>query len=87
MKAQKRISYSEDVDILMIQLSDKKIDDSYETENSVVSVDKDGEPVLLEIFNGKKYLKELNRSLPKNLQNQSYSGAAILHQIRNPRRG
>ncbi|MBI3103361.1 hypothetical protein HYZ05_00305 [Candidatus Daviesbacteria bacterium] len=36
----------------MIQLSNKKIDDSYETENSVVSVDKDGEPVLLEIFNG-----------------------------------
>ena len=70
MKVPKRISYSEDVDILMIQLSDKKIDDSYETENSVVSVDKNGEPVLLEIFNGKQYLKELGRTLPKDIQRE-----------------
>lgn len=83
MKVQKRISYSPDVDILMIQLSNKKIDDSYETENSVVSVDKDGEPVLLEIFNGKKYLKELGKSLPKDIR-QEFTGefTAVAHQIR-----
>lgn len=83
MKVQKRISYSEDVDILMIQLSDKKIDDSYETENSVVSVDKDGEPVLLEIFNGKQYLKELGKTLPKDLQRElARQPIAVSHQIR-----
>ena len=83
MKVQKRISYSSDVDILMIQLSDKKIDDSYETENSVVSVDKDGEPVLLEIFNGKKYLRELGKTLPKDLQQEFASQPfAVSHQIR-----
>lgn len=83
MKVQKRISYSEDVDILMIQLSDKKIDDSYETENSVVSVDKDGEPVLLEIFNGKQYLKELGKTLPKDIQKE-FTGqfATVSHRIR-----
>lgn len=65
MKAPKMISYSDDVDILMIQLSHKKIDDSYELENgTIVSVDKDGEPVLLEIFKGKQYLKQLGKSLP-----------------------
>jgi len=83
MKAQKKISYSEDVDILMIQLSDKKIDDSYETENSVVSVDKDGEPVLLEIFNGKKYLKELGKSLPKDIQRElTGQFVGVSHQIK-----
>lgn len=71
MKAPKRISYSKDVDILMIQLSDKKIDDSYDTENSIVSVDKDGEPVLLEIFNGSKYLKELGKIAAKSLKSDS----------------
>lgn len=70
MKIPKRISYSEDVDVLMIQLSNKKIDDSYETENSVVSVDENGEPVLLEIFNGKKYLKELGKTLPKDIKQE-----------------
>lgn len=83
MKVQKRISYSPDVDILMIQLSDKKIDDSYETENSVVSVDKDGEPVLLEIFNGKQYLKELGKTLPKDIQKEfTVQFASISHRIR-----
>lgn len=83
MKVRKRISYSPDVDILMIQLSDKKIDDSYETENSVVSVDKNGEPVLLEIFNGKQYLKELGKTLPKNIRRElSEQSVAVAHQIR-----
>lgn len=83
MKAQKKISYSKDVDILMIQLSNKKIDDSYETENSVVSVDKNGEPVLLEIFNGKHYLKELSKSLPKDIQREiTGKFTAVSHQIR-----
>lgn len=83
MKARKRISYSPDVDILMIQLSDKKIDDSYETKNSVVSVDKDGEAVLIEIFNGKQYLKELGKTLPKSVQDElTGQFTAVSHQIR-----
>lgn len=83
MKVQRRISYSPDVDILMIQLSDKKVDDSYETENSVVSVDKDGEPVLLEIFNGKQYLKELSKTLPKEIKQEfNNQFTAVAHQIR-----
>lgn len=85
MKARKRISYSEDVDILMIQLSDKKIDDAYDTDYMIVQVDKDGEPVLLEIFNGKKYLKELGKVIPKRLQKEIWPGVAsvsVAHRIK-----
>ncbi len=83
MKARKRISYSEDVDILMIQLSDKKIDDAYDTDDMIVQVDKDGEPVLLEIFNGKKYLKELGRTVPKKIQKELWSTpASVAHRIK-----
>lgn len=85
MKAQKKISYSEDVDILMIQLSDKKIDDSYDTENMIVQVDKDGEPVLLEIFHGREFLKDLGRAIPKNIQKKVWSdksSIAIPHRVR-----
>lgn len=66
MKALKRVSYSADVDILMIQLSNKKVDDSYDGDNMIVQVDKNGEPVLLEIFQGKKFLKEIDSLIHKS---------------------
>lgn len=84
MKAPKRISYSKDVDILMIQLSNKKVDDSYDVDDMIVQVDKDGEPVIIEMFNGKKHLKELGESLPKDIQRElvGKSSYAVSHQIR-----
>lgn len=85
MKAPKRVKYSEDVDILTIQLSDKKVDDSYDTEYGIVSVAEDGEPILLEIFNASKFLKDLKRAIPKNIQKQlwsSPSSVAIPHRIK-----
>lgn len=81
MKAPKRIIYSKDVDILTIQLSDKKIDDSYDTEISIISVDRDGEPVLLEIFNASKYFKELGKIALKN-KKSSPSSVATPHRIK-----
>ena len=86
MKAQKtsKITYSPDVDILMIQLSNKKIDDSYDTDNMIVQVDEKGEPVLIEIFHGLEYLKNLGKTLPKQIMEQiwSQSPSSIAHRIR-----
>lgn len=82
MKVPKMISYSEDVDILMIQLSNKKIDDSYETASTIVSVDKDGELVLLEIFRGKQYLKQLGKSLPTKIAQEIIPQSSVAHRIK-----
>ncbi|MBI2086480.1 DUF2283 domain-containing protein [Candidatus Daviesbacteria bacterium] len=86
MKALKRINYSEDVDILTIQLGDKKVDDSYETDNMIVSVAKDGEPVLLEIFNGSRFLKDLGKVIPQKLQREVWKSAkssiSVSHKIK-----
>lgn len=85
MKAQNKakISYSPDVDILMIQLSDKKIDDSYDTDQMIVQVDKDGQPVLLEIFNGKKFIKDFAKAVPKDIQKQIWpQPASVAHRIK-----
>lgn len=85
MKVLKRINYSEDVDILTIQLSDKKVDDSYETDDMIVSVAEDGDPVLLEIFNGSRFLKDLGKAIPKKLQKQlwfSSLSSAVPHKIK-----
>lgn len=57
-----RVRYDKKEDILMIELVRRKVDDAYETESAIVHVDKNREPVLLEIFNAKKLLKELNNA-------------------------
>ena len=85
MKAQNsqaRITYSEDVDILMIQLSDKKVDDSYDTDQMIVQVDKDGLPVILEIFHGREFLKDLNKALPKKIREDVTHPTSIAHRIK-----
>ncbi|KKP79889.1 MAG: hypothetical protein UR81_C0038G0005 [Candidatus Levybacteria bacterium GW2011_GWB1_35_5] len=58
-----KISYSDDVDILMIQFSNKKLDDAYDVGNMIVRVAQDKEPVLLEIFDGRKFLKDASYAL------------------------
>lgn len=84
MKVLKKINYSEDVDILTIQLSNKKIDDSYETNYGVVSVSEDGEPVLIEVFKANEFLKDLGRAVPKSIQKEVWSqtSVAVPQQIR-----
>ena len=68
-----KVHYDENEDILMIQLARKKIDDSYETENSIVSVSENGEPVLVEIFEASKFFKEEGKVLPKEIKQKFFS--------------
>lgn len=68
-----KVRYDQEEDILMIQLARKKIDDSYETEHSIVSVGKKGEPVLVEIFDAKKFFAKTGRVLPKEIKQKFFS--------------
>lgn len=79
-----KVHYDKDEDILMIVLSQKKVDDSFETENAVVSVDKNGEPVMLDIMNASQFLQDLGRVIPKKIQQEVWTPNSIpaLHQIR-----
>jgi uncharacterized protein YuzE len=60
-----RVHYDKDEDILMIELARKKIDDTIETEHSLVSITEKGEPVLLEIFEASKFFAAESRVLPQ----------------------
>ena len=51
----RRIRYSKDVDALLIELSDKPIDYA-EEEGQIISLFKDGEPVLIEILDAKEFV-------------------------------
>lgn len=80
-----KVHYDKDEDILMIVLSDKKVDDSYETkEGNIVSVAEDREPVMIDIFKASKFLKELGRAVPKNIQQEVWlqHPATVSHQIK-----
>lgn len=81
-----RVHYDKDEDILMIELARKKIDDAYETEQMIVHVTEDREPVLLEIFKASKFLRDLGKVVPRNLQKEVWgaisSSAAIAHRIK-----
>lgn len=81
-----KVHYDKDEDILMIVLSSKKIDDSYETkEGNIVSVSEDREPVMIDIFRASNFLKDLGKAIPKKLQEQIWahqSSVAIPHRVR-----
>jgi uncharacterized protein YuzE len=84
LSSEAKITYSEDVDILMIQLSNKKVDDSYDTDQMIVQVDKTGEPVLLEIFQGKKFLENISRALPQKIKQEIWpkTPTSIAHHVK-----
>ena len=61
----RKIRYSKDVDALLIELSDKQIDYAEEEGQMIIHFSKDGEPVLLEIFDAKDFILNSLSSLVK----------------------
>ncbi len=53
-----RMRYSEDVDILMVKLSDDPIDHAEESGQFIVHFSEEGNPVLLEIQGAKDFVLE-----------------------------
>ncbi|MBK6771396.1 MAG: DUF2283 domain-containing protein [Ignavibacteria bacterium] len=51
-----KVKYSKDVDALIIELSDKKIDYADDKGNIIIHYTVEDEPVLLEIFDAKEFL-------------------------------
>ena len=82
-KVDMKVHYDKDEDILMLILSNKKIDDSYETESGIVEVAKDGEPVILTILKASTMLKNLGKAIPKSVQKEVWSNSpSIAHRIK-----
>ncbi|MBU1031404.1 DUF2283 domain-containing protein [Patescibacteria group bacterium] len=81
-----KVHYDKDEDILMIVLTNKKIDDSYETkEGNIVSVAEDREPVMIDIFKASKFLKDLGKAIPGKVQREIWPEAtsvSVAHRIK-----
>ena len=61
-----KIKYSKDVDVLLIEFSDKPIDYAEEEGRFIIHFAKTGEPVLLEIFDAKDFVIDMISSLMKD---------------------
>lgn len=73
-----RVHYDKDEDILMLVLSNKKIDDSFETDSgNIVSISEDGEPVMIDIFKASKFLKDLAKAVPKSVQKEVWANLSV----------
>lgn len=80
-----KVHYDKDEDILMIVLTNKKIDDSYETkEGNIVSVAEDREPVMIDIFKASKFLKDLGKAIPRKIQKEIWpeTPVSVAHRIK-----
>ncbi|MEK7558863.1 MAG: DUF2283 domain-containing protein [Patescibacteria group bacterium] len=67
-----KVHYDKDEDILMMVLSKKKVDDTYETEFGTVSVSAKGEPVLVEIFNATDFFEKESEALPREIKEKFF---------------
>ena len=68
-----KLKYYKEDDIFVILFSEKPVDDSFEMKNAILEVDKDNEPVSLEILHASEFLKKQTKVLPKEVKKAYFS--------------
>ncbi len=79
-----KAKYYEDADLISWKISKKHFEYASRSGDFVVHYSKDDEPVLIEILNASKFLKEANSRLPKKIQKQVLPQevqSAVAHKI------
>lgn len=80
-----KAKYYEDADLISWRLSDKPYEHASRSGDFVVHFSKEDEPVLIEILNASKFLKETNQLLPKKIQKEvlpAFTPASVAHRIK-----
>lgn len=67
-----KLKYNKADDILVIQLSSKKIEDAFEADNMLVHVSSDKEPVLIEIIKASQFFNQEAKALPKEIKKEFF---------------
>lgn len=70
VKEDMKAKFYEDADLISWKLSNKPYEYASRTGDFVVHYSKDNEPVMVEILNASKFLKETNGLLPKRIQQE-----------------
>ncbi|MBI2268023.1 MAG: DUF2283 domain-containing protein [Candidatus Blackburnbacteria bacterium] len=72
-KPTKRIYYESEDDVLNIWFSEKKIDYAEDAGGVIVHFTEDGEPVYMEVLFASRFLKDIHKTLPKEVKKQIWS--------------
>lgn len=70
-----KLKYYQEDDILVFTFSNNSVDDSFETTAGILEVDKNKEPVSLEILHASKFFAEESKILPKEIKQKFFAGA------------
>ena len=79
-----KAKYYEDADLISWKISPKPFEYASRSGDFVVHYSKDNEPVLVEILNASKFLKQANSILPRKIQKQVFppeAQPAVAHRI------
>lgn len=68
-----KIKYYKDDDILVMNFSSKKVEDSFEVDNTILEVDKKNNPVSLEILHASKFFNLTSKELPMEVKQRYFS--------------
>lgn len=78
-----KAKYYKDADLLSLRISKKTYKYAKQDGDVIVHYSQDKEPVLIEIVNAAKFLKETTKNLPKKIQNEIFSNftVSVAHRI------
>ena len=68
-----KIKYYKKDDILVMNFSSKAVEDSYEVENAILEVDKNNNPISLEILHASNFFNKTSKQLPKDIKERFFS--------------
>lgn len=74
-KEDMKLKYYKEDDMLVITFSEKPVDDSFEVENAILEVNKDNEPVSLEILHASRFFDAQSKALPKEVKEEFFTPA------------
>ena len=66
------LKYYKQDDLLIIKFSDKPVDDSFDADNAILEVDKNNEPVSMEILHASKFFDSINKTLPEEVKREFF---------------
>ncbi|MDO8487008.1 MAG: DUF2283 domain-containing protein [Candidatus Curtissbacteria bacterium] len=68
-----KLKYYKKDDILVMNFSSKAVEDSYEVESAILEVDKENNPVSLEILHASNFFNTASKELPIGIKQKFFS--------------
>lgn len=68
----KKFRYDKEDDILMVWFSKEPVDYAEQEKDLIIHFSKENKPVLMEILEASKFLKETTKTLPPNIRQQIF---------------